>query len=246
MSASPDVSIVMPALDEQDNIRAAIDAALRTFDALGIDGEVLVVDDGSTDRTRALAEEARDFDARVRVLSHETRQGVGAAFWRGVDHAAGRTVCMLPGDNENDPAEILRHLPLLEETDVVVPFIVNRRARSAFRRALSGGYRRIINATFRTRFRYTNGTILWRRAALRELADGARDHSFFHQTDALVRLTRRGWRFAQVPCRLGRRGGGASKAVTWGSFLAVAGGYLRLVRDIYGARGATMPAEAGP
>src|SRR5262245_35270872 len=121
MTTGPVVTIVMPALNEERNIQAALHNTLTTFDALGIAGEVLVINDGSTDQTGALIAAEMEKDTRIRTIRHETPQGVGASFWDGVDHAHGAFVCMLPGNAENDAREILCYFPLLEHVDIVIP-----------------------------------------------------------------------------------------------------------------------------
>ena len=103
--------------------------------------------------------------------------------------------------------------------------------RSLYRNALSYLYRLIINTTFMVNFNYTNGTNLFRTSILREL--DKRSTSFFYQTDMLIRLVKKGYLFAEVPYRLGIRKGGVSRATTFPSFLQVAHGYLRLLKDIY-------------
>ena len=148
MTEEMDLSILMPALNEEKNVREAIDATLRAFDDFGIDGEIIVVNDGSTDRTGEIVAEAIARDGRVSVVRHERARGIGASFWEGVDRAHGRAVSMLPGDNENDPWEMLRYYRLLEHVDIVIPFAFNKRIRGFFRNLLSFIYRFIVNTTF--------------------------------------------------------------------------------------------------
>jgi glycosyltransferase involved in cell wall biosynthesis len=229
--AEPVISILMPALNEERNIRAAMSNVLAAFDDLHVDGELVVINDGSKDRTSALIAEMQAQDARVRVVEHPKRCGVGASFWDGVSQARGQFVCMLPGDNENDPWEILRYARLLEHVDILVPFVFNKQVRSIFRNTLSFVYRFIINTTFLVYFNYTNGTVLYRKKLLEEL--DFHSESFFFQTDILIRLVKRGYLFAEVPYRLNARAHGVSKAVTFPSLLQVMKGYIRLVRDIH-------------
>lgn len=231
-----DLSVVMPALNEEANIEGALTACLSSFDTFRIRGEVIVVNDGSTDATGALALGFSRRDARVRVLTHPQPKGIGASFWDGVDAAHGSAVVMLPGDGENDPSEIFRYHDILRSVDIVIPFVYNKHARSLYRNALSFAYRFIINTTFMVYFNYTNGTNIYRRTVLKELRH--RSTGFFYQTDILIRLVKKGYLFAEVPYRLGVRRGGVSRAATFPSFLQVARGYLRLVKDIYRPRAA--------
>lgn len=225
------ISIIMPALNEEENIRGAIGNVLAAFDDLGISGEVVVINDGSTDRTPEIVRGEMQRDARVRLINHDAPAGIGTAFWDGVGQARGEMVCMLPGDNENDPWEILRYYRLLEHVDILIPFAFNKEVRSLFRNGLSYLFRFIINTTFLVNFNYTNGTVMYRKKILEEL--DFHSSGFFFQTDILVRTVRRGYLFAEVPYRLDVRPHGLSKAVTFPSLLRVIQGYLRLVRDIY-------------
>lgn len=230
------VSVVMPALNEADNIEAAMRGVLRAFGEAGLDGELLVVNDGSSDATPELVRKAAESDARVRLLSHDRPRGIGASFWDGVDAAGGEAVVMLPGDNENDAGEIFRYSGLLSHVDVVVPFLYNAGSRPPLRAALSYAYRLIINTSFMVFFNYTNGTVLYRRSVLKTLAQ--RSTGFFFQTDILVRLAKAGYLIAEVPYRLGNRAGGASKAVSLKALRGVVGGYLKLLAQHYLGGGA--------
>ena len=232
------VSIVMPALNEEKNILAAMDNTLKSFDDFGIKGEIIVINDGSRDKTKALVDEVMKKDSRVRLIDHDTPQGIGASFWDGVDNASGDMVTMLPGDNENDPWEILRYSKLLEQVDMIIPFVFNKRVRSLFRNALSFIYRFIINSTFMVNFNYTNGTVLYRKSILKEL--NYRSMGFFFQTDILIRTVKRGYLFAEVPYRLALRNSGVSKAVSFPSLIKVMKGYIRLVNDIYFSKGTNI------
>lgn len=227
----PLVSIIMPALNEEKNILAAIDNTLKSFDDYGLQGEVIVINDGSTDATKDLVYEAMKKDARIMMITHNRPQGIGASFWEGADNAQGDIVTMLPGDNENDPWEILRYSRLLEHVDIVVPFVFNKDVRSLFRNILSFIYRFIINTTFAVNFNYTNGTVLYRKSILKEL--NYRSRGFFFQTDILIRSVKKGYLFAEVPYRLALRNSGVSKAVSFPSLVKVAQGYFRLVKDMH-------------
>jgi len=235
------ISIIMPALNEQENIAGAIRNVLGAFDDFAIAGEIVVINDGSTDRTADLVREEMARDPRVRLISHDRPCGIGAAFWDGVSHARGEVVCMLPGDNENDPWEILRYHRLLEHVDILIPFVFNKEVRSLYRNGLSYVFRFIINTTFFVNFNYTNGTVMYRKQVLEEL--DFHSNGFFFQTDILVRTVKRGYLFAEVPYRLDVRPHGLSKAVTFPSLMRVIKGYLRLVHDIHLSGKGRAPAQ---
>lgn len=231
MNSICELTVVVPALNEEKNILLALKNITTAMEDSGISGEIIVINDGSRDRTKELAESFIKTCNKIRLINHNSPQGIGASFWDGVDHAEGKAIVLLPGDNENDPWEIFRYFRLLDQVDIVIPFVFNKQVRSTFRNILSSVYRIIINTTFLVHFNYTNGTVLYRKSILTEL--DFRSRGFFFQTDILVRAVKRGYLFAEVPYRLDLRKDGVSKAVSFPSLVKVINGYLKLIRDLY-------------
>lgn len=231
MKENCELTVVMPALNEEKNILLALQNTLAAFEELSVFSEIIVINDGSRDKTKELVEGLIQKDKRVRIINHNYPQGIGASFWDGVDNAKGEAVVLLPGDNENNPKEIFRYFKLLEHVDIVIPFVFNKEVRSPFRNIVSTTYRSIINTTFLVNFNYTNGTILYRKSILKEL--DFRSTGFFFQTDILIRTVKKGYLFAEVPYQLELRKGGITKALSFPSLFKVVKGYLRLVRDLY-------------
>ncbi len=227
------ISVIMPALNEEKNIEAAVRSTLRAMDDLKIPGEVIVVNDGSTDQTGPLTGWLMREEPRVRMLRHERPQGIGSSFWDGVGAARSTIVTMFPGDNENDPYEGLRYFDLLKHVDMVIPFIYNKGARGTLRKVVSFLYRTIINVTFGMNLNYTNGTVLYRKTILSDIH--LQSMGFLYQTEILVKTIRRGYLFAEVPCSLGKRASGSSKALTLGSLVNVMKSYLQLLKSVHGA-----------
>lgn len=226
------VTIIMPALNEEKNILSAIDDTLSAFEEFNVKGEIMVINDGSTDSTPSIVKSKMGKHSdTIRMITHDTPKGIGTSFWNGVDNAKGNVVCMLPGDNENEPREILRYLYLLRDVDIVIPFVFDKESRSSFRNIVSAIYNFIINNTFLVALNYTNGTVLYRKSLLDEI--DYRTSGFFYQTDILIRLVKRGYLFAEVPYRLKARMAGKSKAFSFRSIWEVTKGYFRLIKNIY-------------
>jgi glycosyltransferase involved in cell wall biosynthesis len=222
----------MPALNEEKNVLAALDSVISAFKEFNLKGEVIVINDGSSDSTALLIKQVmQSYPETVSMLTHDSPKGIGASFWDGVDNARGNAVCMLPGDNENDPRETMRYLSLLNNVDMIIPFVVNKHVRSRKRNLFSWLYTFIINTTFRTSLNYTNGVVIYRKSLLQQL--DYRVNGFIFQTDILIRLIKRNYLFAEVPYFLRVRVGGKSKACSLRSLGAVTKGYFRLVKEIY-------------
>lgn len=226
------ITAIMPSLNEEKNLASAVRNIISSYTGRGsINGEIVIVNDGSTDTTGKIAEDFKAKYSFVQVLHHDRPQGIGSCFWDGVKAARGEVVVFIPGDGENDAAEILRYLPLMAQVDMVVPYIFNRQVRSWTRQTLSTIYRGIINLTFGTTLNYMNGTVLYRKSILGDIDLKAK--GFFYQTELLVKCIRRGYLYAEVPCALLQRVAGRSKSTTFKSLRKVVESYFVLLREIY-------------
>lgn len=114
-----ELSIVAPAHNEEGNIAALTDEIARAIEPLGIRFEFVLVDDGSTDRTAAIALQLaadRPWMRVIRMLDTPPGRGNGqsAAFYAGFRAARGRLIAVLDADLQNDPADIPRMLEVME------------------------------------------------------------------------------------------------------------------------------------
>ncbi|OGS03036.1 MAG: hypothetical protein A2339_07475 [Elusimicrobia bacterium RIFOXYB12_FULL_50_12] len=91
-----EVSVVIPCLNEEKTIASCVDKAMKSFAEGGLRGEVIVVDNGSTDQSKAIAA------ARGAKVIDETRKGYGSALRRGIDEAQGSYIIMADGDDTYD------------------------------------------------------------------------------------------------------------------------------------------------
>jgi glycosyltransferase involved in cell wall biosynthesis len=228
-----DLSIIMPALNEAENIEGAIRDTLEALSEYMLKGEIIVVNDGSTDETAKIVDTlaGSETEHRIRMVHHETPQGLGMAFRDGTMEARGDVVAFMPGDGENDPGEIMRYFSLMDQVDMVVPFVYNKEVRPKSRNLISTVFRMIVNLTFGVNFNYTNGTVLYRRVILDSNLN--RSRGFFFQTENVVRAVWSGYFFAEVPYRLEVRSAGESKAISWKSLAEVIRNYLSLAKEIY-------------
>lgn len=225
------LSVIMPALNEESCIAAAINEVVKSFQSLNIVGEIVVVNDGSTDRTGEIAKSHANKYPFITIITHDSPAGIGASYWEGVKLATGKIVTLIPGDAENDPYEIFRYIPLMDHVDIVVPFFYNREVRSASRRLLSKVYKAIINLSFGYLLNYMNGTVMYRKSILENVR--LKSTGFFFQTELLIKTIRQGYLYAEVPYAIRNRESGRSKAVSLTSLLKVAYGYISTVYYVY-------------
>lgn len=227
----PSLSVIVPALNEQENLRPAVEAILKDLASETASLEVLVFDDASTDMTGAIADQLAAEDARVRAFHNPRRLNIGGIYKAGLREARGEYVALIPGDNEIAPGAISVGLRHLGRTGLVIFHITNAAVRPWTRRTLSALYVWTVNALFNTRFRYTNGTNIFRTALARGL--DIRTDGFSYQTEAVVKAVRDGVDFVEIGIHLRMREFGASKAVTWKNFRSVAVALGRLWWDVH-------------
>jgi glycosyltransferase involved in cell wall biosynthesis len=142
----PELSLFLPVLDEEDNLRPMHARIKASLDALGKTAEVIFVDDGSKDNSLKILKDIAASDDRVRVISLRRNYGQTAAMSAGIDAAKGEILIPMDADLQNDPADIKRLLDKLDEGyDVVSGWRKNRQDKMVSRKIPSMIANRIVS-----------------------------------------------------------------------------------------------------
>jgi len=202
----------MPVYNEQDAIQTVAAEALAVLDRLEGGGELLVIDDGSTDRTPELLASLSTEDARVRIVRHERNQGIGGYNRRMLYDAGGDWVFFISSDGEFDMHEALRFLDLAEQEGVDGVLGYRRVKRyTAYRQVVSWLFNALVLVFFGARFRDVGCLRLLRRSVYGPIK--LYSQSAFVNAERLLVGRRLGARVVQVPVehrpRLAGRGRGA-------------------------------------
>ncbi len=145
-TATPELSLFLPVLDEESNLLPMHAKISEALDALGKTAEVIYVDDGSTDKSLSILKEIAAGDDRVRVISLRRNYGQTAAMSAGIDAAKGEILIPMDADLQNDPADIKRLLDKLDEGyDVVSGWRKNRQDKLISRKIPSQIANRVIS-----------------------------------------------------------------------------------------------------
>ena len=146
IETGPELSLFLPVLDEEENLRPMHAKIASALDELGKTAEVIYVDDGSTDRSLEILREIAAGDDRVRVISLRRNYGQTAAMSAGIDAAKGEILIPMDADLQNDPADIRRLLDKLDEGyDVVSGWRKNRQDKLISRKIPSQIANRVIS-----------------------------------------------------------------------------------------------------
>lgn len=150
--AAPSVSVVIPLYNEEESIGPLLDELLPVLGRLEGGHEVLVVDDGSTDRTAEILRRRLDTTPTLRVLTLTPNTGQSAAFEAGFRAARGDVLVTLDGDGQNDPADIPRVLDHLDGHDAVFGVRARRQdpwVRKLAQRVANGVRNRVLGSSYR-------------------------------------------------------------------------------------------------
>jgi dolichol-phosphate mannosyltransferase len=117
--AQPELSLVIPCYNEQDNLRALIAAIHAAVDPLKVSYEVVITDDCSKDKSWEILKELAAADPRLRPQRFAFNCGESAASWAGMKAARGRYIITVDADLQNDPKDLPGFLKALEKFDCV-------------------------------------------------------------------------------------------------------------------------------
>jgi len=114
-----ELSLVIPCHNEEKNLRPLLSAIHETLDPLGLDYEVVITDDCSTDNSWSVLKELAASDPRLRIQRFKINCGESAASWAGMQTARGRNIATLDADLQNDPKDLPAMLEALKNADCV-------------------------------------------------------------------------------------------------------------------------------
>jgi len=254
MTAAP-VWVVLPTYDEAENVVPMLRAVLAVFDRTGLDGHILVVDDGSPDGTADLAAGVAAGDARVEVLRRTRKEGIGPAYRAGFRHAldagAARIVEM-DCDFSHDPASLPALIAAVDHADLALGsrYVPGGGVLrwGPLRRAISRGgswyARRVLRVDVRD---LTGGFKCFRREVLEAIPlDRVSAAGYGFQIEMTYRALRAGFRVVEVPITFTERQRGSSKmshGIVWEAAVQVPRLPARLRREAREA--ARHPTAAG-
>jgi len=207
--SAPSLSIVIPAYNESADIEAAVEAALAYLARAAPDGEVIVVDDGSTDDTAELVAAYARAQPRVRLVRNERNRGKGYSVRRGVLEARGDIVLFSDADGSTPLSEAPKLLDALRSggADVAIgsralPESRLERPQPWLRRTMGWVFRNIVRLLVLRGFRDTQcGFKAFRAQAAREVFSRQSLDGFAFDVEALFIARRLGYHIKEVPVR---------------------------------------------
>jgi len=212
-----DVSVVVPMFNEEENAAKTLERLSAVLDSTDKIWEIIVVDDGSTDRTKNLVEDFSKLNRCVKLISYSPNQGRGKALRMGFQTAQGKIICTTDADLSYDEKYIIRMVKLLEQhqdADLVIgsPYIEGGKAEGVhfLRLLLSRIGNKILGFAMKGKISTVTGVLrAYRRECIKSLeleSDGKEIH-----LEILSKALSMGYKAMEMPATLKTRQKGKSK-----------------------------------
>ncbi len=225
------ITIMVPALNEEARLLPTVTNIVKNAQAVGLETyDIVIVNDGSTDKTEEVVTLLKDRFPGVRSIHHPRNLGIGASFVEVIRIAKYDRILIIGGDNNVTGYLIQKLLRNYDRADLVGSYFMNSECRGHFRQLLSMVYCMIYVATFDIHLKYINGNTVYSVAQLKKLQLNSKRYSISAEVN--TKLLRQGITFFEV-------GGYAhpeaskSSAIRLANIVEVVRTYLRLVYEVY-------------
>lgn len=225
------LTVAIPALNEEKNIEGAIRAALAAGEkAPGLRLEIIVIDDGSRDRTAEIVRGlAQQYD-NVRMIQNPENIGLGASIRRAIEAAGMEKFLFIPGDNDIPASTLELLFSNAYAADVVMTYFHNDESRGRKRYLLSNLFRVIYTTAFDIYALYVNGPAVYPTGMLRNLQLHSTRFSIVAEIN--VKLLRQGVSYVEIASnrQVGMEG---STSATMGTLMETMRVFVKLIVDVY-------------
>jgi glycosyltransferase involved in cell wall biosynthesis len=216
-----DITFFVACYNEEDNIVGTLNELTAALEELHCTWEIIVNDDGSTDKTLEVVRNYIGEHPDLPIYCHvnERNKGLAQSYIDGAFYGRGKYYRLVCGDNVEPKETFVAILNHLGEADIIIPYHAEARGKAWYRKMLSGTFTRIVNLLSGHRLKYYNGLAVHLRYNVMRYHTDAQGFGF--QADLTTRLLDQGFSYVEVPTINQERTKGNSKALTLRNFLSV-------------------------
>jgi glycosyltransferase involved in cell wall biosynthesis len=217
-----DITFFVSCYNEEEFIVATLDTVQEAMLGLGLTYDIVVIDDGSKDRSADLVRSyiAEHPDLNIVFRRNAVNKGWAQNYIDSTFIGKGRYHRAICGDNSEMVSTIRAVLKPLGQADIIIPYYVEVEHKSLFRHVVSSAYTFIVNLLSGNSLHYYNGLPIHRRYNVMRCHPDTRGFGF--QAYILCLLLGQGATFKEVALSATERRGGTSNALTWRNLLSVA------------------------
>ena len=207
-----DISIIVPILNEELNIIETLDIIIISCENLGLEYQIIVVDDYSTDSSYDLVKSKFSCNKNLELYKNPNSQGLGSAYAFGLKKSNGVYTTWVPGDNQHPVNGLMQVYSFIHKYDFLIMQPINPEVRNIKRRIISNLYTKILNLITGFNIPYYNGLNVYKTDILNQMI--INNNSFGFQAQILVNFINKNLTYKIIKAELGNREFGNSRAFT--------------------------------
>lgn len=204
----PGLTIAIPAFNEKENLEWVLKDTLSQAPEYLSDFEIVVVDDGSTDKTGKIADKFAKENKNIRVI-HQKNGGYGDAMLRGIKEAKKEFVAYMPADGQFLVRDMTRCFPLMRRADLILGYRGIRKDYTLYRKILSFGNLFLLWLLFGLSYKDVNWLNIWRTKEIKKIK--VKSRGVFLLAEIIINFKRKKLRIVEAPSFYRVRRGGKVK-----------------------------------
>jgi dolichol-phosphate mannosyltransferase len=206
------LTVVIPALNEQHNILPTLERLDHALQENVEDYEIIVINDGSTDRTGEIVEDYATKHPNVRVVYNQRNMGLGFSYVRGIQEATKDLYVYIPADNTWPYESFIALFGSIGRADIITSYASNPEVRYFSRRVVSKLFTITMNILFGQKMKYFNGLTIYPIDYLRAITITSTGFGF--QAEILLKAIYQDLSVIELCLSIDERASGSSKAIT--------------------------------
>ena len=224
------MTVGIPAYNEEKTLESTVNTVRSAARKAKLTNfEILIINDGSSDRTAEIISQLEKKYKNVRHHENETNKGIGAAFKAISKYAQGEKVCVVPGDDILSEYTIYQCFINMSKADLVFIYFVNKELRNRHRIFLSQVFNMICTFMFDTHVNYLNGSGVYDTRLLQQLTIGS--EGYFIAAEMNLKFLLKGATFCEIPAYI-KPDATKSNALSLKNLLDVITSFIRVYWEI--------------
>lgn len=220
------ISISIPAFNEEKTIENTVKEAIFNVSKITKDYEIVLVDDGSKDKTGKIMDALSKKNKKIRVYHHTKNKGFTGVMKTALYSAKKHLVFLAPADGQFDFKELVKFTEAIKGYDVALGYRVIKE-EGLLRRINSWGFHLFSKYLFGIPFKEFSSVFLWRRRVIESIGINADDRSGMFLTEFFYKAIKKKCKFAEVPIVWRKRAGGKAKGT---NLLMIAKTFLAMAK----------------
>jgi dolichol-phosphate mannosyltransferase len=211
------ISVLIMAYNEVATLDTVTREIITELEGLKRDYEVIIVDDGSVDGTKTIAEDLINEFSRIRLVRHDNNLGLGGVYCTGFTQSRYDLVTFFPADGQFPASILLQFVPLMDSHDMVLGYLPER-SSPIIAKILSKA-ERILYCLLFGRLPKFQGVFMFRRTMLNEIHLQSIGRGWAVVLELIIKASRRNYRLISIPTEIRPRISGKSKVNNFRSIL---------------------------